>query len=92
MRCLDLWTRISWKRVIAMIDEKVIEKIYRERLDENIISHIAEQNSLSLEKAMDIYYGSKLAKKISQGKYGIQYLDYRNLAQVLMDTEPERFV
>ncbi len=74
-----------------MIDEQVMEKVYRERLDENIISQIAEMKGLDLNKAMDIYYNSKLADRISKGLYGIQYLDYRNLTQLLIDTEPEAF-
>ena len=38
---------------------------------------------------MDIYYSSELADKIHQGMEGIQYLDYRVLAQVLGEMEEE---
>ena len=78
--------------VKIMVDEKMIEKIYREKLDENIISYIAEKKNIGLDQAMDAYFRSKLSKKINQGLYGVQYLDYRNLAQILFDTEPEAFI
>ena len=75
-----------------MVDEQVLERAYRERLDENIIAHLASTKGISKEAAMDAYYGSRLAGMIEQGSYGIQYLDFKNLAQILIDTEPERFV
>ena len=40
---------------------------------------------------MDIYYHSELAKKIHEGLYDVQCLDYKVLAQILLDTEPELF-
>ena len=40
---------------------------------------------------MDVYYHSKLADKIHQGTEGIQYLDYKVLADILRDTEAELF-
>ena len=45
--------------------------------------------NFSYEKAMDIYYSSKLADKIYLGKDGIQYLDYKVLVQILLETEKE---
>lgn len=47
--------------------------------------------AFSYEKAMDLYYNSKLADKIQDGKEGIQYLDYKVLSQILIDTEAELF-
>jgi hypothetical protein len=44
---------------------------------------------MSLEKAMDIYYNSRLAGKIQEGKYGVQYLDYKVLVQILCETEAD---
>lgn len=67
------------------------EKYYQERLEERLISYLATQNNISLEKAMDIYYHSNLAQQIHEGTYGVQYLDYKVLAQILKDTEPELF-
>ena len=34
---------------------------------------------------MDVYYKSDLAEKIHQGTEGIQYLDYKVLAQILLE-------
>ena len=69
------------------MDENVLEQVYQEKLEERIIAQISLNRSVSLEKAMDIYYGSELADKIHQGMEGIQYLDYRVLAQILEDTK-----
>ena len=71
------------------MDEKILEQVYIERLEERLIAYLAEQNGLSLEHAMDAYYHSKLADKIYHGTEGIQYLDHRVLAEILKDTEPE---
>ena len=73
------------------MDEKILEQAYRENLEERLIAYIAEQNGFSLEKAMDVYYRSKLADKIHLGTEGIQYLDYKVLADILRDTETELF-
>lgn len=74
-----------------MTDEKVLENIYQESLEESIVSYIAQQKKLSLEDALDKYYSSKLSVKIHDGVYGVQYLDYKNLVEILFETEPELF-
>lgn len=66
-----------------MIDDKDFERIYQEYLEEDIISYLAKIHNISLEKAMDLYYNSQIAEKIHQGKYGIQYLDYKILAEMI---------
>lgn len=68
-----------------------LEKYYQEGLEERIIACIADEENISFEKAMDIYYNSKMAEWIYQGKYGVQYLDYKVLVQILITTEPELF-
>ena len=68
---------------------EVLEQVYQESLEERIISYLAETEKISLEKAMSIYYNSKLAGKIHEGEYGIQYLDYKVLVQILLETEPD---
>lgn len=73
------------------MDEKILEQTYRENLEEHLIAYLAEQNGFSFEKAMDVYYQSRLADKIHLGSEGIQYLDYKVLAEILRDTEPELF-
>ena len=40
---------------------------------------------------MDIYYHSDMSRYISEGADGIQYLDYKVLAQILMDKESNLF-
>ena len=69
------------------MDERVLEQTYQENLEERLIAYLAEQNELTLEKAMDIYYNSILAEKIHQGTEGVQYLDYKVLAEILKETE-----
>ncbi len=73
------------------MDEQVLERIYQERLEEKIIEYLAKNESISLNRAMDLYYSSKLAEKIHAGKEGVQYLDHKVLAQILRGTEPELF-
>ena len=71
------------------MSEDKMKKVYQEELEERIISYLAEKESISLEKAMNIYYNSKLANRIHRGEYGIQYLDYKVLVQILCETESE---
>lgn len=73
------------------MEDKVLEQVYQEGLEERLIAYIAEKNGISLEKAMSIYYGSKLSTKIHNGNEDIQYLDYKVLADILKETEPELF-
>lgn len=63
--------------------ERELENFYREHLEESIIFCLSERHGISSEKAMEIYYSSKLANRIHDGEYGIQYLDYTVLTDVL---------
>lgn len=72
------------------MNDELLENFYRENLEERIIAYLAEICSLSCEKAMDLYYDSSLSDKIYHGKYGIQYLDYKVLAQMLLEIEKNR--
>lgn len=74
-----------------MTDGMELEKLYKESLEENIVEYIAEKKKLSFEDAMDRYYKSNMSSNISDGRYGIQYLDYRHLGELLFETEPELF-
>ena len=74
------------------MDEELLEQTYREELDEKLIAFLAEVKHLSLEKAMDIYYHSRMAEMIGKGAYGIQYLDYKVLVEMMLDTEKELFL
>lgn len=73
------------------MNDETLESIYQEKLEERIIAYLAEICELSYERAIDIYYSSKLSDKIYLGKYGIQYLDYKVLVQILIETEKELF-
>lgn len=73
------------------MNDSVLEQAYQESLEEKLIARIAEQNGMTLEKAMDVYYHSLLAEKIHRGEEGVQYLDYKVLAELLLATEPDLF-
>ena len=74
-----------------MTDYKNLTAVYRQNLEESIITCLAKMKSLDLRKAMDIYYKSRLAKQINAGKYGIDNMDARYLAVDLLENEPELF-
>ena len=67
-----------------MVDETALEQIYQENLEENIISHLAKVKNISLDEAMDFYYNNPLSTKIHNGNYGIQYLDYKALVEIML--------
>ena len=73
------------------MDEETLEYMYREELDERLIAYLAKVKNLSLFKAMDIYYHSRMAEMIGKGMYGIQYLDYKVLVEMMLDNEPNLF-
>ena len=73
------------------MDEETLEFMYREELDERLIAHLADVTNLTLDKAMDLYYHSRMADMIGHGMYGIQYLDYKVLVEMMMDTEKALF-
>ena len=64
---------------------------YKERLEERIIAYLAEIKGISLEEAMDAYYRSRLADQITKGLYGIENMDYKYLAEDLVENEPLLF-
>ena len=66
--------------------EDVLERIYQESLEERIIAYLAELRFISLEEAMRVYYESRLAEMIHDGEYGVQYLDYKELAEMLAES------
>lgn len=54
------------------MNEEILERVYQENLEERLIEHLAKTCGFSYEKAMDLYYTSKLSDKIYLGKDGIQ--------------------
>ena len=73
------------------MDDNALENIYQERLEERLIEELTKKHGIDFKSAMNIYYNSKLSNKIHEGKYGVQYLDYKVLVDVLEKTEPELF-
>lgn len=63
--------------------ERELENFYREHLEESIIFCLSERRNISYEKAMELYYNSKLADRIHDGEYGVQYLDHSVLTDIL---------
>lgn len=74
-----------------MTDKQSLDNFYKQNLENEIIKYIAKRNSLDLRKAFDIYYSSRLSRQIEAGMYGIENLDYKYLAEDLMENEPELF-
>lgn len=74
-----------------MQSRKDIDYVYKQNLEESIIEYLSKEKKLELRQAMDIYYQSRLAKQIEQGTYGIENMDYKYLAQDLIENEPELF-
>ena len=74
-----------------MIPKDILDKTYKELLEEKLIRYLAERKNLSLREAMSIYYNSRLSKQIAEGKYGIENLDYKYLIEDLIENEKELF-
>lgn len=74
-----------------MRNKENIDFIYKQNLEESIIEYLSREKNLELRKAMDIYYHSRQAKQIQQGTYGIENMDYKYLAQDLIENEPDLF-
>ncbi len=64
-----------------------LEDIYIQSLEINLIEYLAERLQIGNRQAMDIYYKSKLCQQIHEGSYDIQYLDYKYLAEDLIENE-----
>lgn len=74
------------------VDKKELRDIYITLLEEDLVKRIAEIKNIDNRIAMEIYFKSKLCQQISSGLYGIEYLDYKYLANDLIENEPELFV
>lgn len=64
-----------------------LNSIYQQNLETNIIEYLAKTLNIDFRDAMDTYYTSKLAKQIEAGDNGIDNLDYKNLAEDLIENE-----
>ena len=72
-------------------NQESLEKFYIQSLDNDIIEYLAENNKIDIRLARDIYYRILLCKQIHNGENGIQYLDYKYLAEDLIENEKELF-
>ena len=65
----------------------VLEKIYLQELDNSIISYLSETRHITTKEARDIYFNSRLCGYIHEGKYDVQYLDYKLLVEDYLSDE-----
>lgn len=77
--------------VSKMTDKNELSKIYKQNLEESIILYLSKKKDIAIESAMQVFYKSKLAEQINDGKYGIENLDYKNLAEDLIENEAALF-
>ena len=74
------------------MDKVDLGNIYRQNLEAAIIEYLAEIKNITRRKAMDVYYKSRLSEQIQAGQYGIDNLDYKYLAEDLVENEPDLFL
>lgn len=74
-----------------MTNQSELAKIYKQNLEESIVSYISEEKRIPLETAMDVFYRSRLSKQINDSKYGIENMDYKYLGDDLMLNETDLF-
>lgn len=70
-----------------MVDKEQLALLYKQNLENDIIKYISEIKGIELREAFDIYYSSKLAEQISEGKCGIENMDAKYLAEDLLENE-----
>lgn len=75
-----------------MIDKNSLAVVYKQNLENRIIQYLSEIKKIDLRQAADIYYHSRLAEQISQGKYGIENMDFKYLVQDMIENESEIFL
>lgn len=64
-----------------------LEDIYIQSLEINLIEYLAVRLPIDNREAMNIYYNSKLCQQIHEGRFDIQYLDYKYLVEDLIENE-----
>lgn len=74
-----------------MMDKVNLDFVYKQNLEESIIEYLSKKKKIDLRQAMDIYYKSKLSEQIAKGVLGIENMDYKYLAEDLMENESELF-
>ena len=74
-----------------MVDKNELRDVYITLLEEDIIKEISAIKKIDNRIAMEKYYGSKLCQQIGSGEIGIEYMDYKYLANDLIENESELF-
>ena len=64
-----------------------LEDIYIQSLEIKLIEYLSERLKVDNREAMHIYYNSELCQQIHEGTFDIQYLDYKYLAEDLVENE-----
>jgi hypothetical protein len=82
---------VKVQEVDELVDREQLTNIYKQNLDEAVVNAISELKHIDIRSAMDIYYSSKLAVQIEEGRYGIDNLDPKYLAEDLIENESELF-
>lgn len=68
-----------------------IDFIYKQNLEQNIIKYLAKAKNIDIRTSMERYYKSKLSEQIEKSMFGIDNMDYKYLAEDLIENEPELF-
>ncbi len=68
-----------------------INDIYHQNLEISIISYLSEYKNIDKNKAMNIYYNSKMADLIQNESYGIENMSPQYLARDIIENESELF-
>ncbi len=66
-----------------------LDLLYKQNLEADLVNCLAEKTGRTLREAMDIYYNSRLSSQIADGLYGIENMDYKYLADDLIENESE---
>jgi hypothetical protein len=74
------------------VDKRKLRDIYITFLEEDIIKNLAAVKGIDNRDAMEKYYKSRLCQQISNGEYGIEYMDCKYLVNDLIENEPELFM
>lgn len=74
-----------------MASREALNIQYKRELENDIINYLAETESIEIREAFDIYYSSMLAQQIEEGAYGIENMDYKYLANDLIENESKLF-
>ena len=68
-----------------------IDFIYKQNLEQNIIKYLAKARNIDIRTSMERYYKSELSEQIENSMFGIDTMDYKYLAEDLIENEPELF-